>query len=132
MGVRSCYRHDSTKTFSCRSAACRGPVPWIAFHLHSSCSWLVDVVLDVDGTNVVEMGDDANVVGLEKVIPIWKKIQEKKPCIVYRDATPEELERILGELSPVGLSVQTFASTLADAVANREVVYEQADELCQE
>lgn len=94
----------------------------VAFHLHGNCLWPVDLLVDVDEIDVLELNYDVGAIQLEKVIPIWKKIQEKKPCIAYADATLEELEYIMDELSPVSLSLQTLSPTMEDAIARRDLV----------
>jgi len=86
----------------------------------------VDLVLAVDEIDVLELNYDIGVCELEKVIAGWKKIQEKKPCMAYADATLEEFDHIMDELSPVGLSLQTLSPTMQDGVAIRDLVYGQA------
>ena len=56
----------------------------------------------------------------------WKRIQELKPCIAYADATLEEFDQIMDELSPVGLSLQTISPKMENARAKRDLVYQRA------
>lgn len=100
--------------------------PAIAFHLHGNILWPVDLVLTIDGIDVLELNYDQGICDLDKVIGAWKKIQAEKPLIAYADVTLEELERILDELSPSGLSLQTLSPTLELARAKRDLVYRRA------
>jgi hypothetical protein len=83
----------------------------------------VDLLLPVDEIDVLEVNYDVGVCQLEKLIPAWRKIQERKPCLAFADVTPAELDHILAELSPTGLSLQTISPTLESARAKRDLVY---------
>lgn len=101
--------------------------PMVAFHLHGNCLWPVDLLLNVDEIDVLELNYDVGLCDLKKIIPAWKKIQERKPCIAYADVSLEQFERIIGELSPIGLSLRTLSTTVADGVAKRNLVYARAN-----
>jgi hypothetical protein len=100
--------------------------PVVAFHLHGNVLWPVDLILTVDEIDVLELNYDQGICDLEDLIGAWKGIQAKKPLIAYADVTLEELERILDELSPSGLSLQTLSPTLEIARAKRDLVYGRA------
>lgn len=100
--------------------------PMVAFHLHGNYLWPVDLLLTVNEIDVLELNYDVGVCELEKVIAAWKNIQEKKPLIAYADATLEEFDHIMDELSPVGLSLQTLSPTMEAGVAKRDLVYSRA------
>jgi hypothetical protein len=97
--------------------------PCVAFHLHGNTLWPVDLLLPVDEIDVLELNYDVGVCQLEKLIPAWKKIQARKPCLAFADVTLDELEQILGELPPAGLSLQTISPTMENARAKRDLVY---------
>jgi len=98
----------------------------VAFHLHGNYLWPVDLLLTVNEIDVLELNYDVGVCELEKVTAAWKKIQEKKPLIAYADVTLEEFDRIMDELSPVGLSLQTLSPTMEAGAAKRDLVYSRA------
>ena len=87
--------------------------PAIAFHLHGNTLWPVDLILSVDGIDVLELNYDAGVCNLGEVIEAWKKVQRHgKPLIAFADVTIDELRHVLHELSPVGLSIQSISPTM--------------------
>lgn len=98
----------------------------VAFHLHGTVLWPVDILLGVEEIDVLQLSSDN---GVRQALPAWKKIQAKKPCIAFvQELSGERVDwkRILSELSPVGLSLQTFSATLHEARATRDRVYDWA------
>ena len=101
--------------------------PAIAFHLHGNALWPVDLILSVDGIDVLELNYDAGVCNLGEVIEAWKKVQRHgKPLIAFADVTIDELRHVLHELSPVGLSIQSISPTMDLGKAKRDLVCGQA------
>jgi hypothetical protein len=100
--------------------------PVIAFHLHGNTLWPVDLLLTVDDIDVMELNYDVGICDLEKVIAAWKDIQNRKPLIAFADATLDEFDHIMNELSPVGLSLQTLSPTMQAGVAKRDLVHSRA------
>jgi hypothetical protein len=100
--------------------------PCVAFHLHGNYLWPVDLVLQVKEIAVLDLNYDVGVCQLEKLIPAWRKIQERKPCLAFADGTLAEFDHILDELSPAGLSLQTISPTMENARAKRDLVYRRA------
>jgi hypothetical protein len=99
---------------------------YLAFHLHGNTLWPVDIMLEIDGIAVLELNYDTGVCNLEDVLTAWKKIQQKKPCLVWADRTPQELEELIDKLSPTGVSIQSLSKTMEEAVAKRDIVYRRA------
>jgi 5-methyltetrahydrofolate--homocysteine methyltransferase len=101
--------------------------PAIAFHLHGNTLWPVDLILSIDGIDVLELNYDAGVCNLGEVIEAWKKVQRHgKPVIAFADVTIDELRHVLHELFPVGLSIQSISPTMDLGKAKRDLVYGQA------
>jgi hypothetical protein len=98
----------------------------LAFHLHGNQLWPVDVLLDIEEIELLELNYDVGVCDLDEVIAGWKKIQAKKPCLAYADLRPEELDEVLDQLDPKGLSVQTLAETMEEAKIKRDLVYRRS------
>jgi hypothetical protein len=100
--------------------------PWTGFHVHGTCCWVAEQLLDVPEVAVIELNHDADESGEEKVFSACKKIQGHKPLVIWRDYRKEGfwpwLERILDELSPRGLSIQVHVATLDEALAIKERV----------
>jgi hypothetical protein len=97
--------------------------PSVAFHLHGNVLWPVDSLLSVDEIDVLELNYDQGICNLDDLIGAWKKIQARKPLIAYADVRVEELDHILDQLSPAGLSIQTLSPTMDLARAKRDRVY---------
>ncbi|MGD8751202.1 MAG: hypothetical protein PVG14_07255, partial [Anaerolineales bacterium] len=89
--------------------------PYVVMHLHGTYLWLIDQLLEIKEIDALELNYDAGIVQLEEILPAWKKIQTKKPCIAFATATLEELAFIADQLDPIGLSLQTLASTVEEA-----------------
>ena len=101
-----------------------GEFDQVAFHLHGNQMWPVSMLLELDEIDVLDLNYDAGASLLdEKMIPAWRGIQAKKPCIVLGHFTLEEFARICQLLSPTGLSLQIVAPTLADGRKARAVIY---------
>ena len=98
----------------------------LAFHLHGNNLWPVDLMLEIEGIKVLELNYDTGVCNLAEVLSAWKKIQQKKPCLVWADRTPEELDELVDQLSPAGVSIQSLSKTMEEAVAKRDRVYRRA------
>jgi hypothetical protein len=95
--------------------------PCVAFHLHGNQLWPVDVLLELDDIDVLNLNFDLGASGLEdKLVPTWRKIQARKPCIAFGHLTLDELARVRDQLSPVGLSLQAVAPTLREGQSFRD------------
>ncbi len=104
-----------------------GTFPQVAFHLHGNQLWPIDMMLDLDEIDVLELNYDLGATGLEdKIIPAWRRIQGRKPCIAFAHIGPDELGRVRDLLSPAGLSFQVVAPTLADGRNLRDLIYRSA------
>ncbi|RPI53634.1 MAG: hypothetical protein EHM56_07065 [Chloroflexi bacterium] len=101
--------------------------PAVAFHLHGNTLWPVELILSVEGIDVLELNYDVGVCVLEDVIGAWRKIQERGlPLLAFADVTLDELRHILATLSPIGLSIQSLAPTMETGVSKRDLVYGHA------
>jgi len=100
-----------------------GAFEHVAFHLHGDRLWAVDLLLPLEEIDVLDLNYDVGASGLEqKLVPAWRHIQARKPCIAFGHVTLEELARLRETLSPAGLSLQVVAPTLAQGRAARELV----------
>jgi len=95
----------------------------VAFHLHGNTLWPVDLILPVEGINVLELNYDVGLCDFDKLLAAWGKIQAHQPCIAFADVTLPELDRMVTTLSPTRLSIQTISPTLESAREKRDLVY---------
>lgn len=100
--------------------------PWMGFHVHGTCYWVTDQLLDMPEITVIELNHDTEESEEEKVFSACKKIQGQRPLVIWRDFHKDGfwpwLERVLDELSPQGLSIQVHVATLEEALAIKERV----------
>jgi hypothetical protein len=79
-------------------------------HLHSSCLYPVDILLENRCYDVLEINIDhpgGASPALPELMPTLKKIQAaRRPLLLWGELTPDEWSRLRKELSPVGLSLQ--------------------------
>jgi hypothetical protein len=85
------------------------------FHLHSPCMYPLDHLLSDRHVRVVEVNYDASGPALRELIPIFRRIQEHKPLLIWGDFTAEELEELKQWLSPRGLALQVIVDSPEDA-----------------
>ncbi|OQA01236.1 MAG: Uroporphyrinogen decarboxylase (URO-D) [Planctomycetes bacterium ADurb.Bin412] len=99
-------------------------IPCVAFHLHGSALWAIDDLLGIPEIDVMELNlDDANC-DVEGTLNGWKKIQARKPLVIWRmygDDFPVWLERILRELPANGVSIHVSTRDLEEARKVNEI-----------
>ena len=93
-------------------------------HLHSSCVYPVDLLLESRCFDVLEMNIDhpgGGAPSLTELLPVLGRIQEAGcPLLLWGELTPMEWRRLRGELSPAGLSLQPVVGRLSDVPEIRE------------
>lgn len=93
--------------------------PWLAFHIHGTVLWALDDLLSVPEVYALQTSYEP-LVDLEDAFPYWKKIQGQKPTVLWIDYRRpgfwSTVDRILNEIPPAGLSIQTTVPTLEDAL----------------
>jgi hypothetical protein len=104
--------------------------PCIAFHLHGSALWAIDELVQLPGVDVIELNLEDARCDVEGTFRGWRKIQQHKPAVAWRMYGPDFepwLHRILGELSPAGLSIQVSTKDRGEA-ETVQAVFAQAVE----
>ncbi len=105
------------------SIAAPAQTPYI--HLHSACTYPVDILLEDPSYPVLQINYDHAGAGprLPELMPVLKKVAGRKPLILWGKFTLTELELLVATLGRRGLSIQPIAATEAEAVALREAFY---------
>lgn len=83
--------------------------PCVAFHLHGSALWAIDQLVEIPEIDVIELNFEAAQCDIEGTFSGWRKIQAKKPLVIWRlyeDGFWSWLNRVLVEFPPRGLSIQ--------------------------
>jgi hypothetical protein len=87
-------------------------------HLHSSCLYPVDVLLENRCYDVLEINIDhpgGASPDLPDLLPTLKRIQTARmPLLLWGELTTGDWKRLRGELSPVGLSLQPIVREAKD------------------
>lgn len=116
--------------FSQEDGRIAGEFPWVAFHTHGTALCLVDELLALREVDVVQLSlDGVPSLDVEGVFQAWKKIQRRKPLVVWMNAADlgfwPSFDRVLEELDPAGLSIQVVVSSLEEARAVTEHHHKQ-------
>jgi len=95
-------------------------------HLHSSCLYPVDILLENRCYDVLEINIDhpgGSSPSLPELLPTLKKIQAARvPLLLWGELTPPEWRGLRNELSPVGLSLQPIVRQANDMAVLLEVL----------
>lgn len=95
-------------------------------HLHSSCLYPVDIVLESRDYGVLQINIDhpgASSPELLDLLPVLARIQTaRRPLLLWGELTPREWRCLRNELSPVGLSLQPIMRRAEDMPALLEVL----------
>ncbi|MGD0091636.1 MAG: hypothetical protein ABSE73_17100 [Planctomycetota bacterium] len=81
-------------------------------HLHSSCRYPVDILLEDRSYDVLEVNIDHRGMGppVRELLPLFRKIQAAgRPLLLWGEFSAEDWKLVHSELAPVGLSLQPFA-----------------------
>jgi hypothetical protein len=95
-------------------------------HLHSSCLYPVDILLENRCYDVLEINIDhpgGSSPGLPELLPTLKRIQAARaPLLLWGELSPGEWHKLCKELSPAGLSLQPIVRRAEDIPALLEVL----------
>ena len=95
-------------------------------HIHSSCLYPVDILLENRCYDVIEINIDhpgGSTPALSGLLPVLAAIQAARmPVLLWGEMTPGEWRRLRNELSPVGLSLQPIVRRTEDMPALLEVL----------
>jgi hypothetical protein len=92
--------------------------PCIAFHLHGTALWALDDIIQLPDVDIIELNLEAALCDLEGTFAGWKKIQAKKPLVIWRMYTDDFsswLARVVREFPASGLAIQVSARDLSQA-----------------
>jgi|GEM_PF-6151872 len=94
-------------------------LPYNILHLHPPSIYVLDQVLDLPELKAINLNYEVGRRDLSTMIPVWKRIQEHKPLLIYAShINEEEIARIVMELDPRGLALHPV---VADAEQARKM-----------
>jgi hypothetical protein len=88
-------------------------------HLHSGCTYPIDILLEDDSYGVLEINIDHDGSGpsLGRLMPVLKRIQAaKRPLLLWGEIDDKDWKLLQTELSPAGLSIQPIIKTPEEMV----------------
>ena len=95
-------------------------------HLHSSCLYPVDILLEHLCYDVLEINIDhpgGSSPDLPELLPVLARIQaERMPLLLWGELMPDQWSCLRNELSPVGLSLQPIVRRAEEMPALLEVL----------
>lgn len=78
-------------------------------HLHPASFYIIDYLLKIDELNAIQINKDVGGPSVEEMIPIFKKVQEKKNLIIWGDFDKNEMDMLTKNLKPEGLYIIIFS-----------------------
>ena len=81
---------------------CKG-YDYTAVHLHPASFFIIDELLKIDRLKAVEVNKDIGGPTVTEMIPIFKRILEKKNLIIWGDLDEPDIDVISGELPSRGI-----------------------------
>ena len=90
-------------------------VEYAYIHLHSSQLHTLDHLLEMDALVAIEFTPDHGA-SIPDLIPIFAKIQARKPVIVHAFFTAKEMQMIIDRVPPEGLCVIGRAESPHDSL----------------
>ena len=76
---------------------------YTAVHLHPASFFIVDELLKIDRLKAIEVNKDIGGPTVAEMIPIFRRILEKKNLIVWGDLDEADIDVIAGALPPRGI-----------------------------
>ncbi len=86
----------------------------VIIHLHPSTYIPIDPLLGT-GLSAIELHIDRGGPTAEDLLPVYRKIQSRKPLIIWGDLTEEDIRFIRNNLDPASLVVLPVVETYQDA-----------------
>jgi hypothetical protein len=106
------------------ASVCEG-YAYTAAHLHPASFFIVDSLLQIDALKAIQINKDVGGPSVAEMIPVFRKVLERKNLIVFGDLDEAEIDCLTGKLPPMGLFLNIFAPSveraaqLMDHVANK-------------
>ena len=98
-----------------QDARIAGAVPYCFFHLHPPALYASDILADVPEVSVIEVNIDHSGPTATDLIPVFARIQRKKPLVVWGRLRDEDVDNLLQSLSPRGLCLAPIVDTVEEA-----------------
>ena len=89
------------------------------FHLHPASFFILDSLLTIEGLKVVQINKDEGGPPIDEMIPVFRKVREKKNLAIWGSLSPEEVNCITERLPPEGIYVMIAVATAEECNAFR-------------
>lgn len=95
-------------------------------HLHPVSFFILDEVLAMDGLTVIEVNKDVEGPSIKQMLPVFRKILDKKNLLVSGELDEADIACVLKELRPRGIFLHIIAQSLEHAKRLMEYVLENS------
>ena len=86
------------------------------FHLHPASFFILDSLLTIEDLKVVQINKDEGGPSVAEMMPVFRKVQEKKNLALWGSFSPEEVTLISEQLPPEGVYVMVAIETPEESV----------------
>ncbi len=104
---------------------CRG-YDWTLIHLHPSSFFILDQVFGIDGLKAIEINKDVGGPGVQQMLPIMARIQEKRNLVVWGELSLEDVDIIFDGLPDRRVALSILSPSVGNATALMDHVLAKA------
>ncbi len=90
-------------------------VPFSMFHLHPASFHHLDTLLEIAGLRALQVNRDVGGPSIRGMLPILKRIQERKSLVIQGILDEDDVSCIVGELEPRGLHFTAMVADIREA-----------------
>ncbi len=83
--------------------------PYTLMHLHPVSFYIIDSLLSISELNAIEINKDVGGPTIEEMMPVFRKVQQKKNLVVWGDFDENEISMLKRELKPEGLCIIVYS-----------------------
>lgn len=95
-----------------------------AIHLHPSSFYIIDDILDIESLKVIEINKDVGGPSIEEMLPLFKKVLEKKRLCIWGNLDEKDIYTIKRNLPFKGLYLNIVSPTVVDANSLMKLIKE--------
>jgi hypothetical protein len=86
---------------------CKG-YQYSLIHLHPVSFYIVDYLLEIDELSAIQITKDVGGPTVEEMMPVLKKVQNKKNLVLWGDFDSREIDMLMKNLRPEGLYITYY------------------------
>ena len=106
-------------------AICRG-YDYTLAHLHPASFFVIDQLFGIEGLKAIEVNKDVGGPGVEQMLSIMARIQEKKNLVIWGELSPADVDVILDGLPDRRVAMSILSPSVEDATSLMDHVFAKA------